>query len=580
MCTRGRWAGWLARGVVLVLAAGLAGVPAGPAAAETTSTHVQDGDISVGSPEWTTHHIDAPLTIPGSGGTGPASSYPSPITLTNHAVVTDVDVTLVGLTHASPDDLDVMLVGPGGQRVVLMSDAGGSEDATGLDVRFSDGAPSLPDSGAIAGGVFSPSDFGGGVDSFPAPAPANEGNTSLSVFNGTDPSGLWSLYVLDDSDGEDGILAGWRLHLGLATAPYPSTIEVAGTNGVVTDVNVTLHEIAVTNVGDLDVMLVGPGGQQTLLMSDAAEFPGSVGLPRDLTFDDEAPEPLPPFEPLPGPGIYRPTDYGSAVDSFDPPAPASDGSTALSVFDGTVADGEWQLFVMGDSVRTSRLLMMGWSLDLTWEPQDRAAPAGSVIVEGGAAFARSRSVTLGVSASDPGSPSSGVNQMRFSNDGSSFSAFQPYAPTAAWTLSEGDGAKTVYAQFRDAEGNVSAAVSDTIVLDQTPPRAVRHRPQHRMRAVGVSRKVKIWVSEALDPATVSNQTVVLRRKGQAERVAAGVVYDAARGLVVLTPAEPLAPHTRYRVRVKTKVRDLAGHRWDQRPGVPGFQKLKFRFFTR
>ena len=33
----------------------------------------------------------------------------------------------------------------------------------------------------------------------------------------------------------------------------------------------------------------------------------------------------------------------------------------------------------------------------------------------------------------------------------------------------GAGAKTVYAQFRDAAGNWSAAVTDTIVLDTTAP---------------------------------------------------------------------------------------------------------------
>ena len=62
-----------------------------------------------------------------------------------------------------------------------------------------------------------------------------------------------------------------------------------------------------------------------------------------------------------------------------------------------------------------------------------------------------------------------VTQMRFSNNGTSFSAAEAFAPTKTWTLSSGAGTKTVYAQFRDAAGNWSTAVTDTIVLDTTAP---------------------------------------------------------------------------------------------------------------
>jgi hypothetical protein len=60
---------------------------------------------------------------------------------------------------------------------------------------------------------------------------------------------------------------------------------------------------------------------------------------------------------------------------------------------------------------------------------------------------------------------SGVNAMSFSNDGASWSDWQPYAPTAIWWLEASDGVKTVYGRFRDAAGNISAVISDTIVLN-------------------------------------------------------------------------------------------------------------------
>ncbi len=59
--------------------------------------------------------------------------------------------------------------------------------------------------------------------------------------------------------------------------------------------------------------------------------------------------------------------------------------------------------------------------------------------------------------------------MRFSNTGTSFSAAEAYASTKTWTLSSGAGTKTVYVQFKDAAGNWSTSVTDTIVLDTTAP---------------------------------------------------------------------------------------------------------------
>ena len=75
-------------------------------------------------------------------------------------------------------------------------------------------------------------------------------------------------------------------------------------------------------------------------------------------------------------------------------------------------------------------------------------------------------MTLALSANDALSV---VTQMRFSNNGTSFSTAEAYAPTKTWTLSTGAGTKTVYVQFRDGAGNWSSAVTDTIVLDTTAP---------------------------------------------------------------------------------------------------------------
>ena len=96
---------------------------------------------------------------------------------------------------------------------------------------------------------------------------------------------------------------------------------------------------------------------------------------------------------------------------------------------------------------------------------DRNAPTGTITINGGAPSTRSTAVSLALSASDV----NGVAQMRLSSDGASFTPAEPYATTRAWTLPPGDGAKTVWVQYKDTVGNWSAAISDGIVLDTTAP---------------------------------------------------------------------------------------------------------------
>jgi hypothetical protein len=97
---------------------------------------------------------------------------------------------------------------------------------------------------------------------------------------------------------------------------------------------------------------------------------------------------------------------------------------------------------------------------------DVSAPTGSVSINGGNAYVNSLAVTLTTPATDA---DTGVAEMRFSNDGSAWSAWEPKAATKSWTLTAGDGTKTVYAQYRNNAGMVSSTVSDTITVDTVAP---------------------------------------------------------------------------------------------------------------
>src|SRR5262249_46937690 len=48
----------------------------------------------------------------------------------------------------------------------------------------------------------------------------------------------------------------------------------------------------------------------------------------------------------------------------------------------------------------------------------------------------------------------GAVQMRISNDGTTWTTWQAFAPTMAWTLDSATGTKTVYVQYQDANGKV------------------------------------------------------------------------------------------------------------------------------
>ena len=99
-------------------------------------------------------------------------------------------------------------------------------------------------------------------------------------------------------------------------------------------------------------------------------------------------------------------------------------------------------------------------------PHDHTPPTGTIVINAGATWTSTSSVTLSLSATDN---SGTVANMRFSNDGVTYSTPEPYATTKSWSLASGDGSKTVSVQFADAAGNWSQPASDTIILDMTPP---------------------------------------------------------------------------------------------------------------
>jgi subtilisin-like proprotein convertase family protein len=162
--------------------------------------------------------------------------------------------------------------------------------------------------------------------------------------------------------------------------PYPSTIAVDGFIGPIQDVNARIGSLRHTNDRDLSILLVGPGGQRTILMARAGSGadPGDPTPNETFTLDDEATASLPCTSPMP-PGTYKPTRNacsGSNPEAFGPPAPAGPYPLSLSVFDGKVANGAWKLFVIDESPGDLGLIG-NWSLTIT-APNDVTPPATTI----------------------------------------------------------------------------------------------------------------------------------------------------------------------------------------------------------
>jgi hypothetical protein len=116
-----------------------------------------------------------------------------------------------------------------------------------------------------------------------------------------------------------------------------------------------------------------------------------------------------------------------------------------------------------------------WSTDLSGHVEthqflqgiklDKTAPAASFTINNSAKYVNTQNVTLTSNATDATALS-----MRFSNDNINWTTWANYTASKTWTLTGGDGSKTVYAQFKD-EAGLTAAATASIILDTTAPTA-------------------------------------------------------------------------------------------------------------
>jgi hypothetical protein len=218
----------------------------------------------------------APITIVDNTT---ATPYPSNITATGvSGGLTSITATLTGLTHTFLADVDVLLVGPSGKTVVLMSDAGGANGVTGINLTFADsGATNISCSAAPATNTtYKPTNCVETAstcasvppDSWPAPAPAGPYGATMAAMAPAPPDGTYKLYVVDDCAGDVGMISGgWSINV-VGGGP-PTAVALASFGALPSRQHVVVHWRTVSEASLLGFNVFRVDGKRTARLNHA-----------------------------------------------------------------------------------------------------------------------------------------------------------------------------------------------------------------------------------------------------------------------------------------------------------------------
>jgi subtilisin-like proprotein convertase family protein len=151
-----------------------------------------------------------PADPPGSGN---ATPYPSNITVAGGPTsITGVTVILNDVSHTFPDDLEIILVSPTNQVLILDNGQFDGTDAIAQDITYSQTAANYaPSSGPMVTGTYKPVSYfvqNSFDPTAPPLTPAAPYAHTFFAFNGSNANGTWSLYARDVVGGDTGAIAG------------------------------------------------------------------------------------------------------------------------------------------------------------------------------------------------------------------------------------------------------------------------------------------------------------------------------------------------------------------------------------
>ncbi len=246
-------------GMIAVLGAALVAT-APPATSDGPTVFVQPNDITINDNAGATPY-SSDLQVAGMNG-----------------VITNVRATINNINHDYPDDIQMLLVSPSGDKVELMNDHGSGGALTGQTLTFRDDGSVLPTNSQINTGNYVPadddtpdaddafcSDFS---DTYAAPAPAGPYSHSMATFNGDIARGTWKLYVVDDCGVFSGTINAWRLRIVTAVGSQTVTFTSSSTDAAVG----TTRQATATGGGSGNPIVFSEGPSTT---NDACDVSGA-----------------------------------------------------------------------------------------------------------------------------------------------------------------------------------------------------------------------------------------------------------------------------------------------------------------
>ncbi len=191
--------------------------------------------------------------------------------------------------------------------------------------------------------------------------------------------------------------------------------------------------------------------------------------------------------------------YSNKVATFTPSSNLSYSTTYTATITTGVKDA-------GGNAMSSNYT---WSFT-TGSAPDTTAPSGSVTVSGGSSYTNSTTITLNLSATD----NVGVTGYYLSDSSTtpsaSASGWTPvtsttsYSGSVSYTLSSGEGSKTIYAWYKDAAGNVSTTASATITYDTTVPTVTISSPTSSSTYTSTSSTISLGGSASDSSSGISS----------------------------------------------------------------------------
>ena len=454
----------------------------------------------------------------------------SPVTISLTSVANDW-ATVAGITYTIDEGIPGVITGPSGSFTVpaapypvppdgtytvqysARDNIGSQEAAQTVVIRIDTTTPAVT-SFAIAGGAAWTGTAAVTLDLDVADAGA--GGVEMRFRDEGEDWGAWRTYAasapwtLPTGDGSKTVYAQFKDALGNTTTEVSDSIGLDTTTPAVTSFAIA-GGAAWTGTADvtldLDVADAGAGGIEMRFRDEGEDWGAwrtyAASAPWTLPTGDGPKTVYAQFKDALGNTTTEVSDSigldttTPAVTSFAIAGGAAWTGTAAVTLDLDVADagaggiemrfrdegedwGAWRTYAAsapwtlptGDGPKTVYAQFKDALGNTTTEVSDSigldtTTPAvTSFAIAGGAAWTGTAAVTLDLDVADAGA---GGIEMRFRDEGEDWGAWRTYAASAPWTLPTGDGPKTVYAQFKDALGNTTTEVSDSIGLDTTAP---------------------------------------------------------------------------------------------------------------